>query len=83
MQKIQQLYLEFYLLFLRVNMRNKLVENRAMTWRIYLLVRVKRRVIVLMRVSPKGARHATLARSKKIEKERIKTTFKVEVGKYV
>ena len=59
MQKIQQLYLEFYFLFLRVNMRNKLVENRAMTWRIYLGGRVKRWVIVLMRESPKGARHAT------------------------
>ena len=27
-------------------MRNKSVENRVMTWRIYLVARVKRRVIV-------------------------------------
>ena len=33
-------------LFLRLNMRNKSVENRAMTWRIYLVARVKLRVIV-------------------------------------
>ena len=49
-------------------MRNKLFENRAMTWRIYLAGRVKRRVIVLMTVSPKGAKHATSGRCQKIEK---------------
>ena len=50
-------------------MRNKLFENRAMTWRIYLAGRVKRRVIVLMTVSPKGAKHATSGRCQKIEKK--------------
>ena len=57
-------------LFLRLNMRNKLFENRAMTWRIYLAGRVKRRVIVLMTVSPKGAKHATSGRCQKIEEKK-------------
>ena len=63
-------------LFLRLNMRNKLFENRAMTWRIYLAGRVKRRVIVLMTVSPKGAKHATSGRCQKIEKKMEQKTKK-------
>ena len=59
-------------------MRNKLFENRAMTWRIYLAGRVKRRVIVLMTVSPKGAKHATSGRCQKIEKKMEQKTKKIK-----
>ena len=65
-------------LFLRLSMRNKLFENRAMTWRIYLAGRVKRRVIVLMTVSPKGARHATSGRCQKRLKKREDKTSREE-----